>query len=247
MKRPYRRHRVVEPPLPVATRVDVVVNAAGEIVSQPRKKTGTGEMHLFAVDPLLDTTHRKDIACGKRGKSRGLAAKRSIYARLSKNSFTSQPPVDANDEGKRVITLKVHRVADPYDEVQRLTHGLLTGLSMSEFYWNLFELNEELPRNKKMTDETIANFVGQEFPESKFATAFSAKQRLYHVSRYRSLYNTGRLFFHKEIGRGRLPTKKSYRYDIYGLRMIPTQGRRAKPLSHPSLPSSSNEATNSTS
>lgn len=233
----YRTHYTVDPLLPVATRTDVEVDEHGVIQPKPRCPK---PKKLFTHDPLLDKTRRKTINSSKRAKSRGTAAQRSIYALVTTKPGTNRPPIDSYDEGHKHVTLRIHRVADPYDEVVRGSYGLVTGLSLQEFLWNLFVVNEELPRHKKLTDETLIHFIAQEFPDSQFGKPqYSHAQRLGILSRCRSRYNCGRMFWQGDVKRGRLPTKRSYRYDIYGLRMLPRT--RYKRVSDPN--SSDSEAT----
>ena len=80
--------------------------------------------------------------------------------------------------------------------------GVSSGLGIKEFFGVLFEANELLPCNRKMTDTTIAKRVIDEFP--KRAIVGKLLQGLTTVNTYRNKYNkknklnnTGALYSHR--------------------------------------------------
>lgn len=114
---------------------------------------------------------------------------------------------------KSVPPLNMRKFPDPPRRSSRKSHGRLTGLGVREYWHFLFELNETLPRKKKMNEEGILFQLEQEFPDRPQATRriHSGEIRL---GFYRYLYNSGRLCPKK----GK-PHLRSYRYNEDGLRI----------------------------
>ena len=60
--------------------------------------------------------------------------------------------------------IKPQKTPDIPPQIQK-TKGKVTGLGLMQFLYNLFLLNERLPKNSKMTNEEIHRQVVREFPE----------------------------------------------------------------------------------
>jgi len=93
--------------------------------------------------------------------------------------------------------------------------GRVTGMGVCAYFASLFEANELVGPNRKMTDEMILNKVKAEFPEGKIAKNL-AKLNNPPISYttvngiYRYKYNRG------VFTRGIPPTLVSFRYDAKG-------------------------------
>lgn len=101
------------------------------------------------------------------------------------------------------------------------TQGQNTGMGICEFWVYLFELNEKLPKGRKMTDEEIKRQMWIEFPERKSVHRLGpvGSKGDATVNENRQLYNRGR------FTRGVPPTKKSRRYGIDGSQVNPRTGK----------------------
>jgi len=92
-------------------------------------------------------------------------------------------------------------------------------------WWaTLFQANEALPPHKKLTDQSIKLAVLKEFPtlgyESKDKLGPPDETGRETVNYYRNLYNLGRLTS------GKVPERKSYRYNEQGKRVNGRTGTR---------------------
>jgi hypothetical protein len=110
--------------------------------------------------------------------------------------------------------LKIRQTPDakPCETRTPRTRGKTTNMGICQFWAALFELNEGLPRTRKMTDEEMKRQVLEEFPEReslKRLGAVGEKGEL-TVNSHRILYNGGR------YTQGRVPEKKSVRYGLDG-------------------------------
>ncbi|MBW1953230.1 MAG: hypothetical protein JRI66_09135 [Deltaproteobacteria bacterium] len=113
---------------------------------------------------------------------------------------------------KFTITVEVPQEDDV--RVPHKTRGLKTGVGIFTFLAMLFDLNEHLPREKKMTDLTIARLLVQEFAhllEKNRSSIRKVAEGKLKISYYRALYNAGRMT------QGRIPNPKSRRYGPDGL------------------------------
>ena len=133
---------------------------------------------------------------------------------------------------ERSIRGKIKRTPDAprRDRYAPKVEGKTSGLGIMLFWATLFELNEKLPKQKKMTDEEIKRQVLEEFPIdevrevtrkalSKLGAVGEKGEKT--VNYYRGLYNIGR------CTKGIVPTVKSYRYGEDGEQV---NARTGKPL-----------------
>lgn len=134
---------------------------------------------------------------------------------------------DADDPLAVVDKLQVHRIPDtPYTYGRRpRTRGITFDGGVTRFIAVLFEANETLPLNKKMTDPTIQQLILEEFPNTKTAEALLSGRR--PVNHLRKLYNNGGLTSHI------VPDKPSVRWSIDG---VPVRGRGCKAIPLEDLP-----------
>lgn len=128
---------------------------------------------------------------------------------------------------KEEFTLKIRKTPDS-KRVRRKSHGKHSGLGVFEFFVLLFEANERLPRNQKLTDAEIARQVIREYPDRSIAAKLQSGELV--VGKYRCYYNSGRL------NNGVKPLIKSARYgetgeqvnDRTGEPMVAKEAKKAK-------------------
>lgn len=90
--------------------------------------------------------------------------------------------------------------------------GKVYGLGVIQFQIQLFEINETLPRMKKMTDEEIRRQIIQEFSHYQDTKVFYEKTKRVVVET-RQRYNRGRMVPKEYAGP---PPVISFRYDVKG-------------------------------
>lgn len=127
---------------------------------------------------------------------------------------------------RKVLTLDNLSIAKTPDTKAyatiRRTRGLKFGLSPKEHWAGLFELNERLPKHKKMTDEEIKRQMLKEFPDHLGIKALGGVgEKSKHgmtVNQFRKRFNQGKLTPHP-------PQILSKRYDINGNEVNPRTGK----------------------
>lgn len=92
--------------------------------------------------------------------------------------------------------------------------GKYAKLGLFQFLVEIFENNEQVSRENKLTNEAIKTLILDEYPDRK-TLQDGFKTGKYTVNYYRDLYNRGRLF--PGPRRGTPPTRVSYRYNELGL------------------------------
>lgn len=99
--------------------------------------------------------------------------------------------------------------------------GRRYGMGVCQFWAYLFELNESLPKKKKMTDEEIKRQMLLEFPDRPAVLKLGevGKRGQVTVNHYRQLYNMGRLT--SDV----VPEVRSIRYSLKGLPVNPRTGK----------------------
>tara|TARA_R110002020_G_scaffold115383_1_gene265297 strand:+ start:5138 stop:5632 length:495 start_codon:yes stop_codon:yes gene_type:complete len=117
--------------------------------------------------------------------------------------------------------LKIENTPDPARKSWHKTCGKKTQLGIMAFWATLFEGNELLSRNKKMTNAEIERQVRLEFPheETLMENLDSGRQT---VNYYRHLYNVGKL----TKPRGTPPKHISFRYSNVGKVVDTRSGKR---------------------
>lgn len=90
--------------------------------------------------------------------------------------------------------------------------GTTTGLPVNLAVCYVFQQNEKAPKDKKLTDQGIAEWLRKEFPGRK--TGYWDQVQL-----MRWKYNQGK------FTRGMKPTKQSHRYDSGGALIDPKYGK----------------------
>ncbi len=119
--------------------------------------------------------------------------------------------------------LDIQKTPDPprrrrYAPRSSSTNPKLHGVGICQFWCQLFELNEQLPPNKKMTDAEIARQIQTHYPETTAAKCLSSGRRT--VQHFRKLYNCGTLRPGREP-----PLALSQRYNEYGRPLTTTRTR----------------------
>lgn len=99
--------------------------------------------------------------------------------------------------------------------------GKKYGMGICQFWAYLFELNELLPKKRKMTDEEIKRQVLAEFSGRKALVKLGnlGEKGRVTVNHYRQMYNMGRLTSNTP------PKRRSYRFGLHGLRVDPRTGK----------------------
>lgn len=117
---------------------------------------------------------------------------------------------------KKFDVLQIKRVPDPPKAGRRFLVGR-SGFTLREVWVMIFEANEALPKNRKLTDEAITQKVIYEFDglQAKNRKGLRTISEILRtgaetINRYRSLYNSG-----KFTG-GKRPKPRSRRYDFKG-------------------------------
>ena len=110
----------------------------------------------------------------------------------------------------------------------KFARGITSGLSIQPYLAFLFEVNEYLPGEHKLTDFQIAKCVAEEFPDRKHLwdlvdretghkrRAKKGKRCGFSVATYRQRYNSGKLVYGTE---GKRFGPISFRYNIKGERL----------------------------
>ncbi len=124
-------------------------------------------------------------------------------------SLADKSPVDA------VRALNPERVNRPVYRRKGRYQGKQTGMSFAHFLETVLKANEKLPKEEKLTDESIKLLLLREFEGTEIAAKLQSGQRT--VAYFRAQYNYGRLT-------GRKPRKKSYAYDHQGNRLYCRRG-----------------------
>lgn len=116
---------------------------------------------------------------------------------------------------EKVMDHFVGRKDDPL--FRRYQVGKTTQLSLFEFLFALFEKNELLPANKRLTNEGLREALIFEFPNKK-EDFLSGR---YDVNYYRDLYNRGRT-----TPGGAMPKHVSFRYNAQGIAVDSRTGKQ---------------------
>jgi len=90
------------------------------------------------------------------------------------------------------------------------SHGITTGIGITQYFITLFEANEFLPLKQRMTDDSIASKIAREFPDRKSAQDFMNNKAKKTVNSYRYRYNSGK------FTKGVPPSILSLRYNQEG-------------------------------
>jgi len=94
--------------------------------------------------------------------------------------------------------------------------GIKYGIGVSNFIWNLFVLNETLPRMKKMTDTEIVRQIIEEYRKYKDTVAYYSKTS-HCIVEARARFNRGIIGPNPQL---RIPPEVlSYRYNAEGKRV----------------------------
>ena len=139
----------------------------------------------------------------------------------AKKKAKQKRKVDQVDPANLDQILKIENTPDPAKKSWHKTCGKKTKLGIMAFWATLFEGNELLPRNKKMTNAEIERQVRLEFPheETLMENLDSGRQT---VNYYRHLYNVGKL----TKPRGTPPKHISFRYNEVGKIVDTRSGKR---------------------
>ena len=122
---------------------------------------------------------------------------------------SSSVPVDTPSSDDLTSLLDIRKTADRPRKSWHRTCGLNTKLGIMAFWKLLFEGNEKLPANQKMTNAEIERQVRIEFShESTLLENLDSGRQ--SVNYYRHLYNKGRMT------NGEAPELLSFRYDERG-------------------------------
>ena len=116
--------------------------------------------------------------------------------------------------------IKPLKTPDLPPQIQK-TKGKVTDLGMMQFLFNLFLLNEKLPRHNKMTNEEIKRQLYREFPEYMATRKDILEEKTRKaggrrppdpnsINYYRYLFNIGKLV------KNSTPPLCSFRYNIEG-------------------------------
>ena len=110
---------------------------------------------------------------------------------------------------------------DPPNNYYPRSEGKKYGLGICQFWVYIFELNERLPKKRKMTDEEIKRQVREEYPNRKSIKKLGpvGGRGTTTVNYHRQLYNGGR------YTRGIPPKVISYRYGADGNEVNPRTGK----------------------
>lgn len=135
-----------------------------------------------------------------------------------KKARRTKKRLDAGNGAGFDSLIEPQKTPDPERSGGQRTHGRVTGLGILQFVFNLLDLNERLPKKKKMTNEELKRQLLAEFPNrsAKISKSFAAGHTT--INFYRYLYNRGRLV------RGKAPTRISFRYDVDGHRVRSRDG-----------------------
>ena len=115
--------------------------------------------------------------------------------------------------------LDIRRTPDPKvirDYAPR-ARGKRLNMGVCQFWAYIFELNESLPKAKRMTDAEIKRQFCEEFPDRTAAQRLLAGEVT--INHHRQLYNLGR------YTRGHKPAKPSNRYTVDGVLANPRTGK----------------------
>jgi len=135
----------------------------------------------------------------------------ALNAGLQKLSLVGHAPApDATPSSDNLASLlDIQKTADRPRKSWHRTRGVNTSLGIMAFWKLLFEGNEKLPVNQKMTNAEIERQVRIEFPhESTLLENLDSGRQ--SVNYYRHLYNKGRMT------KGATPDLLSFRYDDSG-------------------------------
>ena len=99
--------------------------------------------------------------------------------------------------------------------------GKRYGMGICQFWAYLFQLNESLPRKRKMTDEEVKRQILLEFSHRKAVKKLGkvGEKGQVTINHYRQMYNTGR------FTSGIKPTSHSRRYGEDGHCVDPRTGK----------------------
>lgn len=116
-------------------------------------------------------------------------------------------------------TLKFSRVPDKLRPTHRKITGREYGISLWEFIAALLGMNELLPKDKKLTDESLKLSIIKEYPPAICKISGMLQSGKKKVGWLRTLYNRGDLTQHTP------PDIKSVRYTAEGEEANPFTGR----------------------
>ena len=152
----------------------------------------------------------------------GTVGKRPIKKKVGANQLTRQQRNAIMKKRDQPFDSLITPKNTP-DKPRRVVHrtiGRRTGLGVCSFMFNLMELNEMLPKNKKMTNEELKRQLFDEFPTHLSQLQRSFDQGNSSVNYYRTLYNEGRLI------RSREPKNCAFRYNINGDKVDARSGKK---------------------
>lgn len=121
---------------------------------------------------------------------------------------------DLKQEASILDAITIEKTPDPsrarrYGARSKSTNPKLFRVGVCQFWCQLFELNEHLPPDQKMSDTEIGRQIITNYPGTKSAQQLENNTRT--VGHYRALYNRG------TITPGKIPPiTPSYRYDHLG-------------------------------
>ena len=117
-------------------------------------------------------------------------------------------------------TVKPLELKDPDPHVIHKSVGRKTKLGICSFCWNLFHANEELPRNRRLTNTALEYAVREEYSHRKvLIDSLDCKNS--SINDWRRRYNRGILI--PTLGQ---PLRVSLRYNNDGSPVEPRLGRR---------------------
>lgn len=153
------------------------------------------------------------------------ATKRTNKPRNKRNVQGPQPPLP--DPPKTVEELRafleklnLERTPDKPAPRRPRIRGKVHGLGFGAFLYLLFDANERLPRERKMTNAEIERQIAEEFSHHPKTVARLKKDAT--VNYHRHAYNRGLL----SNPQGAIPELISYRYDEEGHRVDGRTGKR---------------------
>jgi hypothetical protein len=125
-------------------------------------------------------------------------------------------------------SMPVDRLMAAYSKVKTVklrakkakTQGKRTKLGITRFLFQVFQHNELLPRQDKLTNEQIAAMLLEEFPDQDKLHRGLERGGKFGVNDYRRRYNSGTLV------RDVFPDRCSFRYNVSGLPVDARTGRR---------------------
>ena len=118
--------------------------------------------------------------------------------------------------------LRIPNKPDPVRRKKRVV-GKHTRKGLCQFLFELFELNEKLPKNAKRTNAALVDVVIKEFPAEYDLHVRLRRWEKTSINYYRQKYNTGALV------PGRAVQYISFRYNEHGDRVDYATGKKLMP------------------